>query len=203
MVPILFLAGILLELAGAVLPWIPHRAAALSPNALDLFVVVRLIPPVRDGFVRVWREAFLLPVLAPAALLGLLPTFSQRAPRALKYLAPAAGVLLALSLLPPYPAILAAYRDPLYRGQLFLSLGTCLLALLGPLAARLPRRILPALGAFLLLVGWAPALWMLVRVRPLFGALYGAPVGVGPGPILGGLGIVAGLVALAASQRSH
>ncbi|RME33795.1 MAG: hypothetical protein D6793_09280, partial [Thermoflexia bacterium] len=150
----LFLAGLLLELAGAVLPWIPHCAAALSLNTLDLFVVVRLLPPVRDGFVRLWREAFLLPLLAPAVLLGLFPALSPRSPRALRYLAPFAGVLLALTLLPPYPAVLTAYRDPLYRGQFFLSLGACVLALLGAAARQLPRWVSPVLGAALLLMGW-------------------------------------------------
>lgn len=115
---------------------------------------------------------------------------------ALRYLASLAGALLALSLLPPYPAILTAYQDPLYRGQLFLSVGACLLALLSPLAVRLPRPVVAAAGALLALVGWAPAIGMFLRVRPLFAALYGAPVGIGLGPILAGLGAAAGLGAL-------
>lgn len=184
--------GALLGLAGAVTPWIPHRAAALRLTALDLFVVVRLIPPVRDGVVRVAREVFLLPLLAPALVLALSPTFCVRPRGLLRYGGPLVGALLSLTMLPPYPPILTAWQDPLYRGQFFLTVGFCGLALLSFWGARLPERVRGGLVTLLALVSWPLPFLAFLRVRPLFAALYAAPVGIGPGIILGALG--AGLV---------
>lgn len=193
--PWLLTLGALLVLAGAVAPWIPHRAAALRLNALDLFVVVRLLPPVRDGWVRVARESFLLPLLVPALVLALAPTLCIRPRGLFRYGAPLLGATLSLTMLPPYPPILTAWQDPLYRGQLFLTVGFCGLALLSPWAGRLPERMRGGLMALLALVGWLLPLLAFLRVRPIFAALYGTPVGVGPGLILGALG--AGLVIVA------
>ena len=190
--PWLLTLGALLELAGAVTPWIPHRAAALRLTALDLFVVVRLLPPVRDGVVRVAREVFLLPLLAPALVLALAPAFCPRPRGFFHYGGPLVGAVLALTVLPPYPPILTAWRDPLYRGQLFLVLATCPLALAAFWARRLPERWRGGLASVLALAGWLPPFLAVLRVRPLFSALYGAPVGIGPGVLLGALG--AGLV---------
>lgn len=180
--------GALLGLVGAVIPWIPHRAAALRLNALDLFVVVRLLPPVRDGGVRIAREVFLLPLLAPALVLALTPTFCIRPRGLLRYGAPLVGAALALTVLPPYPPILTAWREPLYRGQLFLVLATCALALSALWIRRLPGRMRGGLAAVLAVAGWLPPFLAFLRVRPIFAALYGAPVGMGPGLILGALG---------------
>jgi hypothetical protein len=197
--PWLLTLGALLELAGAVTPWIPHRAAALRLTALDLFVVVRLLPPVRDGVVRVAREVFLLPLLAPALVLALAPTFWTRPRGPFRYGGPLVGAFLALTVLPPYPPILTAWRDPLYRGQLFLVLATCALALAALWARRLPGRWRGGLAAVLALAGWLPPFLAVLRVRPLFSALYGTPVGIGPGLTLEALGAGFVLVAGAAA----
>jgi len=197
--PWLLTLGALLELAGAVTPWIPHRAAALRLNALDLFVVVRLLPPVRDGVVRVAREVFLLPLLAPALVLALAPTFCTRPRGPFRYGGPLVGAFLALTVLPPYPPILTAWRDPLYRGQLFLVLATCALALAALWARRLPEQWRGGLASVLALVGWLPPFLAVLRVRSLFSALYGTPVGIGPGLILEALGAGFVLVAGAAA----
>lgn len=198
-IPWLLMLGVLLGLVGAVVPWIPHRAAALRLNALDLFVVVRLLPPVRDGVVRIAREVFLLPLLAPALVLALAPAFCIRPRGLFRYGAPLVGAVLALTVLPPYPPILTAWRDPLYRGQLFLVLVACALALAALWARRLPERVRGGLAAVLALTGWLPPFLAFLRVRPIFAALYGAPVGIGPGLILGALGaggvLLAGMVA--------
>ena len=90
----LIVLGVALGLWGAIAPWIPHRAAGLRLNALDLFVVVRLVPPVRDGVVRVAREVFLLPLLVPAVLLALAPAFGARPRPWIGYLASGLGVVL-------------------------------------------------------------------------------------------------------------
>lgn len=198
--PISITLGALLSLAGAVMPWIPHRAAALRLNALDLFVVVRLLPPVRDGWVRVVRESFLLPLLVPALVLALAPTFCARPRGLIRYGGPLVGALLSLTMLPPYPPILTAWQDPLYRGQFFLTVGFCGLALLSIWGAHLPERVRGGLVALLALAGWTLPFLALLRVRPLFAALYGAPVGIGPGPVLGALG--AGLVIVAGGMAA-
>ncbi len=199
-IPWLLVLGALLGLAGAVTSWIPHRAAALRLNALDLFVVVRLLPPVRDGVIRLAREAFLLPLLAPALVLALAPTFCIRPRGLFRYGGPLIGAALALTVLPPYPPILTAWRDPLYRGQLLLTVGFCGLAVLSLWGARLPERIRGGLVALLALVGWLLPLLAFLRVRPIFAALYGAPVGGGPGLVLGALG--AGLVVVAGGMAA-
>jgi len=126
-IPWLLTLGALLELAGAVTPWIPHRAA-LRLTALDLFVVVRLLPPVRDR----WSA---LPVKYSSS-----PRWLRRwcwAPRSAPGRAgrsatgPAGRGGPGADSSAPYPPILTAWRDPLYRGQLFLVLATCALALAG------------------------------------------------------------------------
>ncbi len=201
--PWLLTLGALLELAGAVTPWIPHRAAALRLNALDLFVVVRLLPPVRDGVIRIAREVFLLPLLAPAVVLALAPAFCIRPRGFPRYGGPLVGAALALTALPPYPPILTAWRDPLYRGQLLLVLVACVLALAALWARRLPEGWRGGLASVLALVGWLFPFLALLRARPLFSALYGTPVGIGPGALLGalGVGVVLSIGALVALPR--
>ncbi|MDW8069505.1 MAG: hypothetical protein RML46_11385 [Anaerolineae bacterium] len=189
-IPWVLLIGALLGLMGAVISWIPHRAAALRLNPLDLFVIVRLLPPVRDGVVRVAREVFLLPLLTPALVLALVPTFCAQPRGLLRYGSALFGAALSLTMLPPYPSVFTAWQDPQYRWQFFLTVGFGGLALLSLGSGRLPARVRGGLIAVLALVGWALPFLSFLRVRPLFSALYGAPVGMGPGIFLSLLGTV-------------
>lgn len=200
-IPWLLALGALLQLAGAVTAWIPHPAAALRLTALDLFVVVRLLPPVRDGAVQIAREVFLLPLLVPAGVLALIPTFCVRPRAVFRYGGPLLGAALALTALPPYPPILSAWRNPQYQGQFFLTVGFCGLALLSLWAGRLPERVRGGIVAALALGGWLLPYLALLRGLPLFTALYGNPLGIGPGVVLSALGAglllaVGGVVAI-------
>ncbi len=190
----LLAVGAMLGGVGAVAPWIPHRAAGLTVGGFDLFEVSKFFPEVRAGAVPLFREGFLLPLLTSALLLALAPAFCGRPARAVRWLCPAAAALVALLALPPYPAILTAHRDPEYRGQLLLAAGAFLLALLSPLARRLPTRLLDGLAAALAVGGLTGGIAALVGVRPLFAELYGAPVGVGWGVVACGLGCALALV---------
>ena len=191
--------GAALGLVGAVAPWIPHRAAGLSVGGFYLFEMSKFLPAVRSGAVPLFRQAFLLPLLASAVVLALAPAFSRGVPRVLRWLGPAAGALTALAALPPYPAILTAHQTPDYRGQLYLAVGAFLLALLSILAGRLPRRLLDGLLSALAVGGLVPALVALARVRPLFAELYGEPIGIGWGVV----SCVAGCAAVLAATLSR
>ncbi len=186
--PWLLAAGAVLGEIGAVAPWIPHRAAGLTVGGFDLFEVSKFFPAVRAGAVPLFREGFLLPLLTSAVLLALVPAFAARPSRPIRWLCPVIAAVVALLALPPYPAILTAHRDPEYRGQLLLAAGAFLLALLSPLARRLPPRVLRGMIAALALAGLVGGLVALVEVRPLFTDLYNAPVGVGWGVVAYGLG---------------
>jgi len=198
----LLLLGAALGLMGAVAPWIPHRAAGLNISAFDLFEVSKFLPEIRSGAVPLFREALLFPLQASALLLALAPVCAGRVPRALRWLCPATAALIALAAIPPYPAILTAYRDPEYRGQLLLAAATFLLVLFSPLARRLGRFVPCALVAGLALTGPIAGLAALARVRPLFVQLYHAPIGVGWGVVVYLLGCAVALVAAVFQTRS-
>jgi hypothetical protein len=198
---LLLALGAALGLVGAVAPWVPHPAAGLSVGGFDLFETTKFLPAVRCGAVSLLREAFLLPLLASAVLLALAPAFVGGTFRAARWLFPGVAAAITLAAFPAYPGILVAHRDPEYRGQLLLTAGAFLLALLSPLARRLPARVRDGLVAALALGGLAPALVALARVRPLFAALYDTPVGVGWGAVVYGLGCAIALAAALPSKR--
>lgn len=189
LIPTLLFAGATVALVGAVAPWIPHPTAALRIGAFDLFEVSKYLPAVSSGQVPLLREAFLLPVVVPALMLALVPLTPGSRRKVGRWLIPVAAAIIALSTLPPYPQILSAHQDPEYRGQLILSVGTFLLALLSPLLKRLPRLV--GAGATLILtsLGVVLPLIQFSRVRPLFAALYDAPVGWGWGIVVYVLGM--------------
>jgi len=195
--PWLLTLGVLLSLVGAVAPWIPHRAAGLNVGGFFLFEVTKFLPAVRAGAVTLFREGFLLPLLASGVLLAALPAFAPQPSRCARLLCPPLGAGIALAALPPYPAILSAHRDPEYRGQL-IAAATALLLIGASFSLRhLPSPARRGLAAALTLGAAAPALLMLLRVRPLFAQLYAVPVGTGWGAWTYAVGCVLTLVALA------
>jgi hypothetical protein len=181
LVPVLLFAGATIALLGAIAPWIPHPTVALRIGAFDLFEITKYLPAVGSGEVFLLREAFLLPVVIPALVLALVPLAPGSRRGVARWLVPVAAGIIALSTIPPYPQILSAHRNPEYRGQLVISAATFLLALLSPLASRLPDRILAILTLMLTGVGVVLPLTQFAQVRPLFAALYNAPVGWGWG----------------------
>lgn len=201
----LALLGGLAVLVGALGPWIPHQAVGLRVSGFDLFEMARIFPPVRAGAIRVAYGAFVLPLLLSALAFALAPVLDRALPTFLRWLCPALGVVLALTALPPYPAILTAYRDPTYRGRFYTTAGAALLAAAAPLLRRLPRGLV---GGGLLVLTVVGSAWPLVqygRLRPLFEPLYGQPLGVGWGVIAHLVGaallLLAGAVALWPSRH--
>lgn len=200
---LLLILGATLGLAGAVAPWIPHRAAGLNVGGFYLFESTKFFPAIRSGAVSLCREAFLLPLLTSAVLVALVPIPPVRPPRPACWLCPALAAAIALLALPPYPAVLTAHRDPEYRGQLLLATAAFVLALFSPLARRLPTRVLDALAVALALGGLVPGLVALAHVRPLFAGLYNAPVGVGWGAAVYTLGCTTVLAASLPPKKGH
>ena len=189
LIPVLLFAGATVSLVGAVAPWIPHPTAALRIGAFDLFEISKYLPAVSSGEVSLLREAFLLPVVIPALVLALVPLAPGSRRGVGRWLIPVAAAIIALSTLPPYPQILSAHRNPEYRGQLILSVGTFLLALLSPLVSRLPDLVGAGVTLILTILGVVLPLTQFGRIHPLFAALYDAPVGWGWGIIVYVLGM--------------
>ncbi|MGD1993330.1 MAG: hypothetical protein PVI59_09065 [Anaerolineae bacterium] len=204
-IPVLLLGGATIALIGALAPWIPHKTAALRIGAFDLFEISKYLPPVRSGEIALLRESFLLPVAVPALLLALVPLAPDGKRGVGRWLLPIAAAIIALSTIPPYPQILSAHQDPEYRGQLVVSAATAILALLSPLAVRLPDRIVAVSILVLTGVGAILPLAQFSRVRPLFATLYHAPVGLGWGIFIYVVGLsltdLAGVLWLVSSRQ--
>ena len=159
---------------GYFLPWVPHRAAALSMGAYDLAEWVTLLPQMQDGSRPVSGLHFLALLAVAVAL-----TAGQASHKGVRrWLLLPAG-LGALMLLPAYPSIAWYRTDVDVQAQLGLLAATLLAAVSfwfwhswrwfglvqGVVAAVLGVR---ALRGFLLL-------------RPVVGDLYGALPPIGPG----------------------
>jgi len=192
LISLLVAVGAILGLVGAAAPWIPHRAAGLALGGFYLFESTKLFPAVASGAVPLLREAFLLPLLTSALVLAMVPAVAERPIAAVRWLCPSVAAAVALAALPMYPAILSAHRNPEFRGQLVLAAGTFLIALLSPLARRLPTWLVLACSAGLTAAGLSLPTAQFLRVRPLFAELYGESIAMGWGLIvcLLGLGMV-------------
>lgn len=108
-------------------PWIGHRAAGLNILGVDLAEYVKFLQAYRAGQLPLLRESFYAPLAAASVIAGLLA--SRRAlPLAVRWIAVAAAVSLALAMLPPAwsPAVLML---PEFRLQV-IAIGACIGALL-------------------------------------------------------------------------
>jgi hypothetical protein len=180
----LIVAGALLALWGYFGPWAPHKAAGLVILGLDLAELVKFLPAVQAGSVSLWREGFYAPLVATSVALSLVAFRLPLRPPILAWLVRGAVVLLAmvaaLNLLPPAwsPPLL---RTPEFRVQSAVMLLCILLALVSPLLALLPRRLVA--GAIVLLSGAAVVIPVAqyLRVRPLIEEVYSQPLPLGWG----------------------
>lgn len=116
---------LLLALAAYYLPWVYHRAAALTFNANDLAEWTSLAPVVREGVIPMLAPFLLRAVLA---LLGLL--FGLQATRADgavgRWVYGLLAIVLAITLLPPVEFFKGAWEDANYRQQLGIALSAAI-----------------------------------------------------------------------------
>ncbi len=110
-------------LAGCYLPWVYHRTAGLTFNAIDLAEWVSLAPAVRGGSV-----PLLIPFLLRIALVGIALLCGVRAAieerKWSRWLYMLLALALAATLLPPVDFFKGAFDDPNYRQQFALAVST-------------------------------------------------------------------------------
>ena len=166
--------GLTLLWLGYFLPWVPHRAAALSMGAYDLSDWVTLLPQVQSGSLPVGRLHF-LSLLALAVVLT-----SRYASRggAYRWLLLPVG-FGALILLPEYPSILSYRSNVAVQAQLGLLAATLLASAVMWLWPRW-RWLGLAQGVTAAVLG-IRALRGFLLVRPVVGDLYGVLPPIGPG----------------------
>ncbi len=180
-----WLNGLALALWGIALfgyfaPWIARQpmSAALAWNAYDLFDLLRLLPDVESGAIRVNLQALRLPLLGLAVVLSLL---LHRANTTVRWVAGLVGSFLAALTLPPYPQILNAWRTPGWSGVLGWAVAGAALALsFVPLAPRLGRYRGWIVVAWMGVTG-IPASVTLHRLLPPLSRLHAAPIRAGWG----------------------
>lgn len=172
-----------LALGGYFAPWVGQRAAALAWNAYDLFDLLRRLPEIETGALRVNPYALRLPLLGLGVLLPLLLAGAQPAPRrsATRWGAALVGAGLVVGTFPPYPEILTAWRTPGWNTPFWGGIGGLAgCAIVAALAPRLGR------ARPWLLLGWSalsaiPALVTFDRLRPALETLFAGPVSGGWG----------------------
>lgn len=166
--------GLLLLWLGYFLPWVPHRAAALSMGAYDLSDWVTRLPEVQSGSLAVGRLHFLaLLALAVALTAGHASMGGVR-----RWLLLPAG-LGALMLLPAYPAITLYRTDVNVQAQLGLLAATLLAAAVFWLYSH--WRWLGLIQGVTVAILGIRALRGFLLVRPVLGDLYGMLPPIGPG----------------------
>jgi hypothetical protein len=191
---IVYLIALLLAWLGYFSPWVWPAPGALRLSAHDLVEWMTFVQTVRDGTYRVTRLDLLWP-LAGIALLSALsvPVFqrpdppSARRPLAVVWLALA--LLAAFLILPAYPFVLTAYRDPELAPQFWLGT-VCAVAAAAAWAVALRR---PAWAAWpapfisaLALAASIRAVWI---DRPPIADMLTLPVPIGYGWVLTAAGL--------------
>lgn len=180
----------LLTLTGYCRPWVSHQAAGLVILGLDLGELVKLLYPVQQGDIILWRDGFYLPLVAVSVSLSL-NTF--RRDQAYGWPVRIGMLLLAtvaaLNLLPPAwsPGVLAM---PEFHGQVGALLLCLILAGFSPFAALLAA---PLRGLFSVGLAAAAIYFPLAQfqwILPTLADLYGQPVATGWGPTLMTVGLL-------------
>ncbi len=182
--------GSVLIVVGFFGPWVAHETAALTVTGYELSEFAKFFPEVRSGVVPVRRALFVSPLLAGLVSLALVINRSDRG-LPLRLGITALTALLGLVVLPPLQAIL----EPQYRLQLIVVAGGILPALITPLARQVSERVQGALTLLVALAGAVPALWQVILLRPLVGALYASTIWPGWGFVVCMVGFVTLLVA--------
>lgn len=173
-----------LALVGYFGPWLRQRAAGLAWNAYDSFDLLRYLPQIEAGALRIDLQQLRLPLLG----LGVgLPLLVATARPGWRWTAAAVGIILSAATLPPYPQLLTAWRTPGWDRVLWWGVGSLAAILLitvwGPRWGRWSSWLaLLWLGSTGL-----PALWLWPRLLPALSALHQAPQQPGWGYWLYGL----------------
>lgn len=183
--------GLVLVVAGYFGPWVPHRTAALTVTGFELAEFAKFFPQIQGGTVPLTRALFYLPLVTALILSAFLAGRSSI--RLARMVGPPFLAILLVGALFPYSVVDAVRQalatriplvlDPQYTKQTALVIVGAVLALLSPLARRLPRRASGILVVLLALASALPPLWQFARLRPLVVALYDEPLGLGWGLI--------------------
>lgn len=172
-------------------PWITRRpaSAALSWNAYDLFALLRLLPEIESGAVRVNLQALQLPSLALALLL---PVLTAHGRTFLRIGSTLVSTALALLTFPPYPEIITAWRTPGWRVPFWWGVGTVVCAWLAVWAAPRIGKTRHWVCMVVALITIIPAAATLSRLLPPLRSLHNAAVGPGWGfwGCTAGLGVI-------------
>jgi hypothetical protein len=173
----LLLAGLLLAAVGSSFaPWVDRSPAALLLTAPDMAEFVKFLPEVRAGSLAVQRLLFLLPLAVVTLSLPMVATARQLAyPRRVRWLALAATLPLALTLLPPVwsPPVFVSDEFRLQTAACGLGLG---LVAVSPALKVVPARWLAVLLLPLSLAAPALALWQFFVVQEAVTRAYASPV---------------------------
>lgn len=170
-------------------PWVHHRAAGLVIIGLDVGELVKFLYPVQQGDIALWREGFYLPLMAVSVALSLFAWRREMGyPLAMRLGMFAVATVAALNLLPPAwtPGLLLT---PEFRLQTALMLGCLALALVGPLAALLPLRLVGVIGLGLTVAALYFPLAQFQWILPALADLYSQPLGPGWGYWVTGTGL--------------